>query len=376
MRFLRRPYVYAALFSFLLAAVFVFTLLDAFVIPKAMQAVAQNDAPRLPFVSERMPEEAAAEIFLPDMADKANKEEAAESENESDPVIAAALNENGAPPSVLEQTPEAAANISPPDKTEDMEDVKEEAAEPASKAAPVVTADSYKDENIEISIEKTRLYNTDVYIADVRIVSIDYLKTAFARNIYGRNINERTSVIAERKAAILAINGDFYGFRDSGWVLRNGVVYRTGRNDTALLMDMAGGLSIGSDRASIEKRIPELRQIWSFGPPLVVNGAIAVTEHQEISGRSSISNPRTAIGQAGDLHYVFIVSDGRTGTSAGLSLYELAAAFRERGCAIAYNLDGGGSSAMYFNGRIVNRPTTGGNRIMEREVSDIVYIGY
>jgi exopolysaccharide biosynthesis protein len=281
------------------------------------------------------------------------------------------LNENdaSAPTPVLEQSSEANDDDVPSDKTENV-------TEPASKAASIITADSYKDENIEITIEKTRAYDTDVYIADIRIGGIEYLKSAFARNTYGRNINEKTSVIAERKAAILAINGDFYGFRDSGWVLRNGVVYRTGHNDTALLMDMAGSFSIGGDRAFIESRVPELRQIWSFGPPLVVNSAIAVSEHQEISGRSSISNPRTAIGQAGDLHYVFIVSDGRTSTSAGLSLYELAAAFRERGCAIAYNLDGGGSSAMYFNGRIVNRPTTGGNRIMEREVSDIVYIGY
>lgn len=62
--------------------------------------------------------------------------------------------------------------------------------------------------------------------------------------------------------------------------------------------------------------------------------------------------------------------------SAGLSLYELAALFEERGCSVAYNLDGGGSSAMYFNGQVMNRPTTGGRRIGEREVSDIVYIGY
>ena len=45
-------------------------------------------------------------------------------------------------------------------------------------------------------------------------------------------------------------------------------------------------------------------------------------------------------------------------------------------CDIAYNLDGGGSSTMYFNGNIINNPTTNGNRISERSVSDILYIGY
>ncbi len=41
------------------------------------------------------------------------------------------------------------------------------------------------------------------------------------------------------------------------------------------------------------------------------------------------------------LHYVFVVSDGRTTESAGLSLYELASVMQEYGCTVAYNLDGG-----------------------------------
>lgn len=46
------------------------------------------------------------------------------------------------------------------------------------------------------------------------------------------------------------------------------------------------------------------------------------------------------------------------------------------GVKTAYNLDGGGSSTLYFNGQVINKPTTGGNKISERAVSDIVYIGY
>ena len=45
------------------------------------------------------------------------------------------------------------------------------------------------------------------------------------------------------------------------------------------------------------------------------------------------------------------------------------------GVTTAYNLDGGGSSTLYFNGKVVNNPTTNGNTISERKVSDIVYIG-
>lgn len=87
------------------------------------------------------------------------------------------------------------------------------------------------------------------------------------------------------------------------------------------------------------------------------------------------SNPRTAIGIIDNLHYVLVVSDGRTKESDGLSLLELAEFMESLGVTTAYNLDGGGSSTMYFNGEVVNQPTTNGKSIKERRVSDIVYIG-
>ncbi len=87
------------------------------------------------------------------------------------------------------------------------------------------------------------------------------------------------------------------------------------------------------------------------------------------------SNPRTAIGIIDNLHYVMVVSDGRTSASTGLTLYQLATFMKELGVTTAYNLDGGGSSTLYFNGSVVNNPTTDGKNITERRVSDIVYIG-
>ena len=60
----------------------------------------------------------------------------------------------------------------------------------------------------------------------------------------------------------------------------------------------------------------------------------------------------------------------------GLTLEELAERMAELGCEIALNLDGGGSTTMYFNGEIVNQPMTYQNQYLERTISDIVYIGY
>ena len=115
--------------------------------------------------------------------------------------------------------------------------------------------------------------------------------------------------------------------------------------------------------------------VLSFGPALIQNSKVSVTENEEV-GKAMASNPRTAIGILSNGDYVFVVSDGRTSESAGLSLYELAEFMQQLGCVTAYNLDGGGSSTMYFNGNVINNPTTNGSRIGERSVSDIVYIGY
>ncbi len=103
------------------------------------------------------------------------------------------------------------------------------------------------------------------------------------------------------------------------------------------------------------------KQILSFGPALVKGGAVSVSEGQEVSKAKS-SNPRTAIGIVGENHYVFVVSDGRTSDSQGLSLYELAEFMQSLGVTTAYNLDGGGSSTLYFNGQVVNQPTTNGKK--------------
>lgn len=241
-----------------------------------------------------------------------------------------------------------------------------------------ITDSSYEDENISIKISTERVNNTTYYVADISLSDSEYLKTALAKNTYGRNIKETTSEMAENNNAIFAINGDYYGFRDYGYVIRNGVLYRDKANEDndALVIDNDGNFSIVNEsEVSAEELLNEgAWQVLSFGPALIEDGDIVVDENDEVS-QAKTSNPRTAIGQVDELHYIVVVADGRTSESEGLSLYELAQVMKEYNCTTAYNLDGGGSSTMYFNGEVINNPTSGGS-IEERSVSDIVYIGY
>lgn len=239
-----------------------------------------------------------------------------------------------------------------------------------------VTENSYSDGNISITITKYREYDTDIYVADVTVTDASYLKTAFADSTYGKNITEKTSVIADESGAVLAINGDFYGAQNSGYVIRNGKIYRDTVSDSSqedLVIYEDGSFEIvteGSVSAS-ELLAGGAVQVLSFGPGLIENGEISVTENEEVD-KAKTSNPRTAIGQISDLHYVMVVSDGRTNESSGLSLNELAEFMQGLGVTTAYNLDGGGSSTMVFNGAVINNPTTNGSSIKERSVSDIV----
>lgn len=243
----------------------------------------------------------------------------------------------------------------------------------------VVTKNSYESEDISINITTKYEYDTKIYIADVTVSDVSFLRAGLANGVFGRNIKETTSDIAKENNAIFAINGDFYGFRDSGPVIRNGVLYRSnkrsGSNDVLAVYNDGSFVTLKEENVDAQNLLDSgVLQLFSFGPTLVDNGQICVSANQEVE-QSMNSNPRTAIGMISPLHYVFVVSDGRTSESAGLSLAQLAAVMQDAGCQCAYNLDGGGSSTMWFMGDVVNNPTTNGNSISERKVSDIVYIG-
>ena len=236
---------------------------------------------------------------------------------------------------------------------------------------------TYSDNKSKITVTQYRAYDSNIYVADVEVTDGTSILSAFANNTYGRNITDTTSDMAEENNAVLAINGDYYGARQSGYVIRNGVVYRNqGSNGEDMVISKDGSLSFISESDTTTDSLIQKQawQVLSFGPVLVENGQIAVTENDEV-GMAMASNPRTAIGTVAKNHYLFVVSDGRTSESAGLSLYELANFMKSLGATNVYNLDGGGSSTMVFQGEVVNNPTTNGNKISERAVSDILYIG-
>lgn len=244
--------------------------------------------------------------------------------------------------------------------------------------ATLNTATAYEDDTKAIAIETYERNSTQIHVATVTIKGDASIKTALADETYGRNVKAKTSTTAQSVNAVLAVNGDYYGARDAGYVIRNGQLLRSdsqdaNQEDLVIYQDGSSEVIREGDITAQELLNKGAVQVLSFGPALIKNSQVAVDSSDEV-GKAMASNPRTAIGIIDDKHYVLVVSDGRTDESKGLSLKELADFMKELKVTTAYNLDGGGSSTMYFNGQIINKPTTNGHNIEEREVSDIVYL--
>ncbi|MBR5738839.1 MAG: phosphodiester glycosidase family protein [Lachnospiraceae bacterium] len=344
--------LFGLIFAILLTGFTLYVVLDTFVIVRVIQVV----TPTAPASTS---------------ASKAPTEAPTEKPTEAPTVV---------PSGSAEEPEDPTAEPTAEEPVTEEPTTEEPTTEPTTEVPTVVTENSYTDQNIQIHLSQIREHDTEIYIVDVQIASPDLLKTALAHDTYGRNVWYYTSGMAAEKGAILAINGDFYGARERGYVMRGGILFRkssSGANQNDLVIYPDGSMEVILEGEISADALAEkgAREILSFGPALILDGQITVGERDEVA-IANARNQRTAIGYYDPLHYVFVVSDGRTNESRGLSLYQLASVMQTLGVKMAYNLDGGGSSTLVFDGRIINKPTGDGKRLYERQVSDIVYIGY
>lgn len=218
------------------------------------------------------------------------------------------------------------------------------------------------------------------YVADLKLAAGTALRAALAKDTFGENIIENTSTIAKANNAAWAINGDYYGFRDTGIVIRNGVAFRDSGARQGLAVFRDGTLALYDETTTTAAKLiaDGAWQTLSFGPGIVNDGkVVSGIESVEVDtniGNHSIQGeqPRTGLGMIAPNHLVAIVADGRaSGYSRGVTMTEFAQLFTGLGAQVAYNLDGGGSSVMFYNGALASNPL---GRGQERGTSDILYV--
>ncbi len=238
------------------------------------------------------------------------------------------------------------------------------------------TENGYRDETIIVEMEKTRMFDSDVFIAYVKIATPSQLRTAIAGNKMSASRTNLVSVISENYNGICAINGDYYPKTKAGYIVRMGETYRekTSKNMDLLLIDELGDFHIiqrghdnQKDAIEVFKSEHEITNGFFFGPGLVIDG-VKQEIPKEYQFDPNSKNPRAGIAQLGPLTYALVVVNGRTDSSEGVTMAEFAEVMMEIGAQQAYNLDGGNSATLAFNGEVYNdKPQD------ERSVSDIIY---
>lgn len=214
----------------------------------------------------------------------------------------------------------------------------------------------------KILVEKFFYNGAIIYVADIKTEAKNFL-TAYDI------LKKKPSELAVQNNATLAINGDYFGYRDDGIIIRNGELLRDEPSQEMAVLYENGRIDVYfSEEKNAEQMLKDgALQVWSFGPILVKD----FKAYESFAGRSRLNppNPRTAIGMVKPNHYIIIVVDGRQENSKGLTLIEFAELFAYYECETAYNLDGGGTSVMIFNDEIISSPSGE----TERNCTDIIY---
>ncbi len=238
----------------------------------------------------------------------------------------------------------------------------------------------YEDETIKAEVWK-EYHDESVYnFAEVTVAHPSQLRHAFADDDFYSSNRYKPLTIAKSKNAVVAMTADFCKYRNYGVVIHNRKLYRNkARFLDILLVDSDGNFHTIKGKDSNENILKESGILdeydivfsLSFGPTVVKNGK-ALTQ-KEIGyyglGEPWTIEPRAAIGQIGELHYLMCTVDGRSGESKGITIIELGEQMAAKGCETAYILDGGQTATLMFNDKVYNKVAYGGMR----EVSDIIY---
>lgn len=243
-------------------------------------------------------------------------------------------------------------------------------AEKFSDDGTILDASSYRSESVAIELRTEYAYDSVVHVADIYIQGITSFRTG-VYDAYGSS-PMLTLKMAQQAGAIVAISGDYFSahMNHGMLIIRNGQIYvdeiPKGYDTCVLYYDgvMETISDAEFDRDAILARNPY--QAWCFGPALLGEDGAALTSFQSTI---KTNNPRSAIGYFEPGHYCFVMVEGRSSKSEGMTLQELSSFFAEMGCKAAYNLDGGKTAEMVWNNELVNARIDGG-----RSVSDILYI--
>lgn len=231
---------------------------------------------------------------------------------------------------------------------------------------------SYADPTLTVSMESGRQDECDYWIADIRVGHASQLRTVAADG-FDSDLVMPAQTLALRMNAVLALNGDYFNYHKTGFTLRQGTVYKdrlNGRRDV-LLIDEDGDFHFlrkaVKGRGVTEIDGKRVINALCFGPVLVENGELNQDYSCDEAAYGELCQ-RIAIAQTGRLHYQVICCGAPERGSTGMTIRQFAKLTHSLGVVNAYNLDGGNSTFLLFNGEKVNDP----DNPKARDIADLI----
>lgn len=242
--------------------------------------------------------------------------------------------------------------------------------------APGTPVRWYLDETI-LAITWKQVMDGGVYtFSEVKIAHPSQFRRFLAGGTFGSEQLYVTTEMAKSVNAVVASSGDFYGYRQAGTLVYDGVVRRVdnGLVDTCYV-DQNGDLSFGSREDNLTREQTQtlvdqqgIRFSLAFGPVLIREGQV-VTPDSYAVGEINDHYPRSALCQLGKLHYLLAVVNGEEEQPEVPTIHEFARNLLNLGVQTAYALDGGQTAVIAMDGQLINAVLYG----QQRKISDIIY---
>ena len=234
----------------------------------------------------------------------------------------------------------------------------------------------YLDDTIMVIAWKEYINERCCTMAEVKIAHGSQLRRKLAEDSYSSSVQYYASDMAKQSNAVIAINGDFYAFRDLGITVYQRKLYRNNPASVDSCFFTADGDMIFSRAGELmgegetQQFIDENNVVFAiaFGPVLVDNGELQYCESYPI-GEINTEYSRSCIGMTDDLHYLLMTINHTPDARPRATINELARYIYSKGVQKAYTLDGGQTAEIVMFGAPINHVDFG----FERTVSDIIY---
>ena len=227
---------------------------------------------------------------------------------------------------------------------------------------------TYKSSTLNIDLKRKSTHGIPYWVAVVQTANASQLKSALSYGTYG-GARQTTSSAVSSNGGVIGINGSAFSYQTGkpsplGMCIKNGVIYGNYHTSYSVMAVKNDGTIYTPKMGLLGDALLKegVKDTYNFGPVLIKNG-----KAQPAWAETAKYYPRTAVGMVKPGKYVLLVTD--TGTYSGLNHWDLVNIFNSYGCQYAYNLDGGGSVTMYYNGKVMNRLINN----YERPCGDFLY---